>query len=182
MTDNGGVTLTDTPPAAPPKSRRGRETVFDMFRTLALVFALVIPLWFFGQASPSDSKKIRPVDPTELFHAFARDTGGPVPAQLAGWVINVQASENGIARVGYVRAHGYMEWQGASGTGFLEDATGKGRQVGTVVVGGVTWQRWSSGQGQTSLVRTFGKATVLVGGIRETASLEQLESLAALVR
>jgi hypothetical protein len=185
MTDDGGVTVTDTPPAAPPKSRRGRETVLDMFRTLGVVFALVIPLWFFGQASKSDSKAIRPADPavvSSLLTSYARDPGGPVPTTLDGWTINIATGEDGVARIGYVRGDSYMEWQGGTGTAFLKDATGEGKQVGTVDVGGVTWQQWSTAGDRTSLVRTAGPATVLVGGIRTTATEAQLEQLAATVR
>jgi hypothetical protein len=152
-----------------------------MIRTLAVVFALVIPLWFFGQASPSDKKTIRPVDPTETFRAFTASTGGPKASTPTGWTPNVQAYEGEIARVGYVRGEHYMEWQGATGTTWLFEATGKGKQVGTVEVAGSEWQKWEDGSEHTSLVRAYGKATVLVGGIRENATLDELESLAATV-
>jgi hypothetical protein len=159
--------------------RRGRETVLDMIRTLAVVFALVIPLWFFGQASPSDKKDIRPVDPTATYQAFSSSTGGPTPSTPEGWTPNVQAYEGDVARVGFVRGEHYMEWQGATGTGWLVDATGKGKQVGTVTVGGAEWQRWEDGDEHVSLVRAFEKATVLVGGVRENAPLDELQSHAA---
>ena len=58
------------------------------------------------------------------------------------------------------------------------DATGKVSRTGTVSVGGAPWQRWEDGHGHVSLVRSFGRATALVGGVREVASLEELESLA----
>ena len=172
--------MTDAPPAVPvPKKRRGRETALDMVRTLAVVFALVVPLWFFGQASPTDSKTIRPVDPTETYRDFTAATGGPAPTTPAGWTPNVQAYDGDIARVGYVRKKHYMEWQGSTGTDWVYDATGKGKQAGTVTVGGAVWQRWEDGSGHVSLVRTFGKTTSLVGGVRQVGSLSDLESLAA---
>ncbi|MDX6216979.1 MAG: hypothetical protein QOG99_2563 [Frankiales bacterium] len=178
--ENGGVTITDTaPPAAPARKRRGRETVLDMIRTLAVVFALVVPLWFFGQASPSDSKAIRPVDPSETYKDYHAVTGGPAPSTPAGWVANVQAYDGEVARVGYVHQKHYMEWQGSTGTAWVDDATGRGSRTGTVTVAGAVWQLWEDGSGHTSLVRTFGKATSLVGGIRELATLAELESLAA---
>jgi hypothetical protein len=182
MTDNGGVTVTQTPPAPPARSRRGRETALDMVRSLAVVLLLVVPLWFFGQGSPSDSQKIRPVDPTEALQAFGESTGGPVPTTPSGWVSNVREIRDGVVRVGYVVGDGYAEFQGAVGTAFLEDATGKGKQVGTVDVGGVTWQDWRSQDDHESLVRTVGKVTVLVGGVRENVTLDQLKALAATVR
>ena len=181
MTDDGGVTVTAAPPAGA-KSRRGRETALDMVRSLAVVFLLVVPLWFFGQASKEDSKRIRPVDPTEALHAFAAQTGGPVPSTPAGWVVNVKDYGGGVVRVGYVLGDHYTEFQGATGTGFLEDATGRGKPVGTVDVAGTPWQSWESQDGHQSLVRTVGKVTVLVGGVRENADLAELEKLAATVR
>jgi hypothetical protein len=153
-----------------------------MLRTLAVVFALVVPLWFFGQASPSDEKAIRPVDPTATYSDYRAETGGPAPATPAGWTPNVQAYEGEIARVGYVRAKHYMEWEGSTGTDWVYDATGKGSKTGTVDVGGVAWQQWEDSAGHVSLVRSFGRATALVGGVREEATLEELESLAATFR
>ncbi|MFN2537049.1 MAG: DUF4245 family protein [Mycobacteriales bacterium] len=173
--------MTDAPPAVPQKKRRGRETALDMIRTLAVVFALVLPLWFFGQASPSDSKAIRPIDPTETYQDYAAETGGPAPSTPAGWTPNVQAYEGDVARVGFVRKKHYMEWQGSVGTAWVYDATGKGRRTGVVLVAGQAWQRWEDGSGHVSLVRSFGRATALVGGVREDASLEELQSLAATV-
>jgi hypothetical protein len=139
------VTVVESRPAPTGKSKRGRETVFDMVRSLAVVFLLVVPLWFFGQASPQDSKRIRAVDPSEALQEFVQSTG-------------------------------------VVGTSFLAGATGRGKPVGTVDVAGVPWQDWRSQDGHESLVRTAGKVTVLVGGLREDASLEQLKALAATVR
>ena len=176
--------MTDAPPTppAPAQSRRGRETALDMVRTLAVVFALVLPLWFFGQASPSDSKTIRPIDPTTTYTDFRADTGGPVPSTPAGWTPNVQGYEGGVARVGYVKDKHYLEWQASKGSDWVYDATGKGKQTGTVDVAGVTWQTWSDGSGSTSLVRSFGTVTELVGGVRQTGSLDDLRLFAAAIR
>ena len=103
MTDTGGVTVVETTRPVPGgKKRRGRETALDMLRSLGVVFLLVVPLWFFGQASPSDSKRIRPIDPSEALRAFVSDTRGPVPTTPAGWVPNVQSLDGGVVRVGYV--------------------------------------------------------------------------------
>jgi hypothetical protein len=176
------VTVVESRPAPTGKSKRGRETVFDMVRSLAVVFLLVVPLWFFGQASPQDSKRIRAVDPSEALQEFVQSTGGPVPTTPAGWVVNVRAYSDDVVRVGYVIGEHYTEFQGAVGTSFLAGATGRGKPVGTVDVAGVPWQDWRSQDGHESLVRTAGKVTVLVGGLREDASLEQLKALAATVR
>ena len=183
MTDTGEVTVVESRPAPAAKKKRGRESVLDMVRSLGVVFLLVIPLWFFGQSSPSDSKRIRPVDATEALHAFAQDSGGPVPASKpAGWVVNVARYDSGILRVGYVLGDHYLEFSGARGPSFLEEETGKAKPVGTVDVEGVAWQNYRSADGHESLVRSVSGATVLVGGAREDATLDELKLLAATVR
>ena len=166
------------------QKKRGRETTLDMVRTLAVVFAVVIPLWFFGQASPGDSKSIRPVDPTEAYAAFAADTHGPTLASTpAGWTCNFRGySEDRVLRVGYVRGDSYLEVSGAKGTAFLEEETGKGKPVGTVQVGDTPWQSWENQAGAQSLVLTRDGVTVLVGGTRETATQEDLVAFAAALR
>ncbi len=164
--------------------RRGRETVLDMVRTLAVVFAVVLPLWFFGQSSPSDSKDIRAVDPAPAYAAFVQDTRGPVPSGTpAGWTCTVRVyGDNGLLRVGYVHDDHYLEFSGARGTAFLPEATGQAAPTGTVDVGGVVWQDYRTADGHRSLVLTRGDITVLVGGVRETATDDELLELARSVR
>ncbi len=182
MTDTGLVPVVESPPVPTGKKKRGRENALDMVRSLAVVFLLVIPLWFFGQSSPGDSKSFRPVDPTLALRDFASASGGPVPHTPSGWRVNVQAYDAGVVRVGYVVAEHYAEFFGGLGTKFLGDATGKGKQVGTVQINGATWARYESADAHQSLVLSVGKATVLVGGIRETATQDELQVLAATIR
>lgn len=183
MTDTGGVTVqSNPPPAAVRKNKRGRETALDMLRSLGVVFLVVLPMWFFGQSSPGDSKAIRPVDPSSALSAFASGAHAPVPTTPSGWVANVATFDAGALRVGYVLGDHYLEFAGGSGPGFLETAAGKGSVLGTVDVGGVTWQRWESTDGHGSLVRTVGAVTLVVGGLRENVSAAELERLAATVR
>lgn len=163
--------------------RRGRETALDMIRTLAIIFAVVLPLWYFGQASPEDSKRIRPVDATSALTAFARDTGAPIPRSTPpGWVVNVATGSDGDVRIGYVIGDDYTEFAAGSGPTYLEDTTGKGVDKGPVRVGDVVWRDYRSPDGQQSLVRVVGRTTLVVGGVREDVSLEQLKTLAAVVR
>ena len=183
MTDTCGVTVVESPPVPTGKKKRGRETALDMVRSLAVVFLVVLPLWFFGQSSPGDSKRIRPVDPTEALQAFAQDTRGPVPsATPRGWIVNVARYDGGTLRVGYVLGDHYLEFSGAQGTSFLDAETGKAKPVGTVDIAGVAWQDYRSADGHESLVRTIGSATIVVGGVREDATLAELRTLAATVR
>lgn len=153
-----------------------------MLRTLGVVFALVVPLWFFGQASPGDSKTIRRVDDSEALAVFAQDTHAPVPSTPAGWVVNVARYDGHIVRVGFVRKDSYAEFTGGSGEAFLETYAGKGSVEGTVDVSGTLWRRFRTVDDHTSLIRDVAGVTLIVGGIRETATEAELAELAATVR
>lgn len=180
MTDTVGVTVVEaTRPTG--KNKRGRESALDMVRSLAVVFLLVVPLWYFGQASPGDSKRIRPVDPSAALQDFVKATGGPVPSTPSGWTPNVQAYEGGVLRVGYVEGEHYTEFLGGLGTQFVPNATGKGSKVGTVVVNGADWDILESADAHESLVRAFGRVTIVIGGFRETATQHELEVLASTI-
>jgi hypothetical protein len=162
--------------------KRGRETALDMLRTLAVVFAVVLPLWYFGQASQSDKAKIRPVDPTEALAAFHAETDAPVPTTPEGWTVTVARGDVGEVRVGYVIGEHYTEFNGGSGATYLEDVTGKGRDRGPVSAGGAVWRYYVSADGRESLVRVVGRTTLVVGGVREDVTQAQLTVLAATVR
>jgi hypothetical protein len=153
-----------------------------MLRTLGVVFALVVPLWFFAQASPGDSKAIRPVDDHAALLAFAQDTHAPVPSTPAGWVVNVARYDSHVVRVGFVRKDSYAEFTGGSGEGFLETYAGKGSVDRTVDVAGTPWQRFRTADGHTSLLREVSGVTLIIGGIRETSTDAELAELAATVR
>lgn len=153
-----------------------------MLRTLGVVFALVIPLWFFAQASPGDSKSIRAVDDSAVLKAFAQDTRAPVPSTPPGWTVNVATYDASTVRVGFVRKESFAEFSGGGGSGFLETYAGKGSVDGTVNVGGTPWQKYTTVDGHTSLLREVSGVTILVGGVRETATDAELEELAATVR
>lgn len=182
MSDTDGVTVVESLPVPTGKKKRGRESATDMIRSLVVVFLLVVPLWFFGQAAPSEKKHIRPVDATGAFRDFQADTAGPVPTSIPrGWVINVQSYDSQVLRVGYVLGEHYAEFSGAVGTSFLSDESGKAQKVSSVQINGAAWDVLESADAHESLVRTVGKVTVLVGGIRETATQEELQLLAATV-
>jgi len=156
-----------------------------MVRTLAIVFALVLPMYLFHQGGPGSRRHIRPVDPAEVYALAAKDFGAPVPsATPRGWTCTVRDTDTtpGVARVGYVVGDHYVEFVASTGDGFLLEATGKARPVGTVDVGGVAWQDYQNNDGAESLVLRRGTATVLVGGVRETATRAELQTLAAAVR
>jgi hypothetical protein len=110
---------------------------------------------------------------------------GPLPP---GWRATSSTLEPGALRIGWVTPSGeYAEY--LSGTApaaqVLPDSTGSATQTGTVQVGtgqAVEWREFSDRDGHTSLVREQAGATVVVGGLRETATAEELRELAAAVR
>ena len=189
MTDTGQVTTADRAPApatAPAKKRRGRESAGDMIRSLGLVMIIVVALWFFAQPPKSDAQKVRVVDPTAEVRDFARSApGAPVPHTPAGYLPNVSALDRDGLRIGYVTpGRRFAEIAETSGPseGFIASQSARGAAAGTVDVGGAAWQQLRSADGHLSLARVFGPVTVVVGGLRSNASLEELRMLAATVR
>lgn len=170
-----------------PVKKRGRESVLDMFRSLGLVLIIVIVVWWLAKPNAEDEKKIRVVDPGPSIAALLREAPGtPVPTALpAGWQPTVTDGDADTLRLGYVvPGNQYVEYAVslAGSPQFLADLTGNGTEVGTFDVDGVSW-RQLSGKGQAiSLVRTVGSRTVVVGGVRETAKLSDLRTLAAVVK
>ena len=182
MTETGSVTTTTPAPAAvPAKRKRGRESAGDMVRSLGVVMVLVVGLWFFGQASPSDSHRVRPVDPRQEVTDFARSAPGvPLPRTApAGFVPNVSTLSPAGLRIGFVigKDH-FAEYAASRERSFVTDQTGRGEAVGTVDVAGTPWQHVRAG-GHDSLVKAYGPVSVVVGGTRDTATLAELTTLAA---
>lgn len=173
-------------PAVPKKKKRGRESPLDMVRSLGLVLLIVVPLWFLAQPPSSDTKVLRVVDTASDTASYAQAAPGvPVPTGTPdGWRATSSTLEPGSLRIGWVTpADSYVEY--ASSTqpagAFLPGITGDASEVGTFVVGGVTWRQFRDGSGHTSLVQQVGGGSVVVGGVRETGTLEELRVLAAAV-
>lgn len=171
---------------APPKRKRGRESPLDMVRSLGLVLLIVIPVWFLAKPPAGDSERIRVVDPTADIASFRQAAPGvPVPdPPPAGWQATSSTLEPGALRIGFVvPGDTYAEYAASTAPAaqFLPDITGTGREVGTLVLDGVTWRQVRDSDEHTSLVREVGGGTVVVGGVRETAGFEQLRVLAAAV-
>ncbi len=169
-------------PAAPPKRRRGHENVRDMLLSMAACTAIIVPVWFLAQPPASDSKGIRPVDPTTDVRAFGRAAPAvPAPQRVpAGWTATSSTLDATSLRIGYVvPGDGYVEYAARAGTPgtFVEDQTGRGTPGGTLIAGGRRFSVYSAG-GHTSLVSTTPQGTVVLGGLRETADDALLTTLA----
>ncbi len=166
------------------KGKRGRESSGDMVRSLGLVLIIVAVVFFFAQPPHSDAKKLRVVDSRSDVKAFSSSApGAPVPTGLPeGWrsTVSTYDPDMGVLRVGWVTPKGeYAEYAAAGRppAGFRTDLLGSAKSAGTEEIGGVSWERFQQGNA-TSLVHSFDATTVVLGTLRDTASLDELRVLA----
>ena len=166
------------------KNKRGRQSAGDMVRSLGLVMIIVIVVFFFAQPPHSDAKKIRVLDPTSDVQAFA--SAAPAVAAPhhppAGWrsTVSTYDPDTQQLRVGWVTAKGhYAEYAAAvrSTPSFVQDLTGQAPRGAAVDVGGTPWQEFHKDKA-ISLVRDIGTSTVILGTLRDTATLDELRALA----
>ncbi len=170
---------TSAPPA--PKKQRGRETAGDMIRSLGLILIFVVTLWWLAQPPDSDEAAIRVVDPSRDVAALQqRAPGVPVPRGLPPqWRPTSSTLEPSGLRIGYVTPlDQYAEYAVSDRPEFLGDITGQGREVGAQQIGGETWRQYVDGEDHTTLVRSVAGRTVIVGGLRESTTLDELRTLA----
>ena len=176
-----------TRPSAPPQRKHGRETAADMLRSLALIMLLVVPMWFLAQPPDSDEQRVRVVDPAGDVAAFRAEVPqAPVPPALPEeWQptsSTLQVDPDAL-RIGYVTPDGeYAEYAASTDERpeLLAELTGeKAAQLDPVQVDGASWQQYRDGDGSLSLVRSYGPAVVVVGSLRSTAQLAELQALAA---
>jgi hypothetical protein len=166
------------------KRKRGRESVMDMVRSLGVVMLIVGALFLFARAPHSDEKKIRVVDPTADVQAFSVTVpGGAVPRTMpADWKCTVTQydRDKSVLRVGWnTPAGNYAEYAAAphAPPAFLRDYTDDAPQAGTLDIGGTSWSEHRRGRA-ISLVHVYGTTTVVLGTLRDTATLDELRVLA----
>lgn len=167
------------------KKKRGRETAGDMVRSLGLVMIVVVAVWFFAQPPDSDEAEVRVVETAGDISSFRADVPqAATPAGLpSGWrpTSSKVAAEPRSLRIGYVTpGDRYAEYAATTlpAVEAVEELTGRSQQLGPVDVAGVSWQQYRDGDGSLSLVRAYGPVTVVVGTLRATATLDELELLA----
>ena len=147
----------------------------------------MVALWFFAQPSKTDVRAIRPVDPTQQLVDFTRaNLRAPVPHTPVGYTSTVSAFDvtTGL-RIGYVTPQRqYAEVLATAGPSepFVAEQTLKGALLRSVDVAGAPWELRQGADGHLSLDRVFGKITVVVGGVRQSAALPELVQLASTVR
>ena len=164
--------------------KRGREAAGDMVRSLGIVLAIVLFVWFFARPPHSDEKKIRVVDPTSDVQAFTSAVpGAVVPRGMpAGWQQTVSRydPETQLLRLGWVTPAGhYAEYAATprSTRTFLADITGQAAQAEPIDIDGTSWTQYPN-RDALSLVHAFGSTTVVLGTLRDTATLAELRVLA----
>lgn len=167
------------------KKQRGRESAGDMVRSLGLVMIGVVVVWFLAQPPERDEAVIRSVDPAADITAFRDEVPGVgTPGNLpAAWTStsSTLGSEPQQLRIGYVTGSTrYAEYAASAGPreDVLEQLVGPAQQGDPVTVAGTTWEQYREADGSISLVRAYGPVTVVVGTLRATAPLSELEVLA----
>jgi hypothetical protein len=101
----------------------------------------------------------------------------------AGWRSTVSTfdPDTGILRIGWVTPSGhYAEYAAATrpATTFVGDLTDQAPSTGTIDIAATRWQTYRQSGGY-SLVRSFGPVPVVLGTLRDTASLDELRVLAS---
>ena len=155
-----------------------------MVRSLGLVMAIVGVVFFLAQPPKSDAQRLRVVDPTSDTQAFAQAVpGGAVPKVMpAGWrsTVSEYDQDSQLLRIGWVTpANHYAEYaaQPRPTSTFVGDIIGHAPKVGTLRIGDGTWTQYRQ-DGVISLVRQYGGTVVVLGTLRDTATLEELRVLA----
>jgi hypothetical protein len=174
--------------AQPPK--RGRETAFDMVRSLGVVGVILAATLIFvpGLFHPSKSERFPAVDYSDYVSGFLHVTGthALVPASLpSGWTANAGALTGPVSvehlHIGWaVPGSQYAGLEESVGpmAGLVATAIGKRGQTvtGSVQVAGASWQTRTSSRGEYSLSRTIGAVAVVITG---SATKPRLQLLAA---
>jgi hypothetical protein len=166
--------------------KRGRETAADMVRSLAVVMVLVLGAFWLAQPPDSDKQEIRVIDPQSEVQSYLRAVPqGKVPGNLpAQWrpTVAVYEPDPHRLRIGYNTPRGeYAEYWASAGDAdaFLAEATGRGERLDPVDVAGAQWQQVRDEDGSLSISRGAEGTMIVVGGLRATATLDELRVLAA---
>lgn len=188
--DDGGMSTT-APPTRRRRSASGRRGgASDLVRSLAVIAVVLIGIVVFVQAEDKPASTVRAVDYAVPVTVLRGAAPWPVfvPATPpAGWEANhvrthvaTAADPSYLLDLGFYvpAAKAYAAVEQSDVAGWVTTQLGTtARQTGTTVVGGVTWQTWTSSAGQAALVRTVGTSTLVVDG--KSASPAVIRELAA---
>lgn len=184
MSEQAATTVTEGPPATP-RVDRGRKTVADMVRSLALVLVLVGVIVAFNVAEQPD-RVVQQVDyPAALEEARAvatYDVLGPEPVP-EGWRVTSARTERSGGGVGWhvglvttTEEYAAVEQSDGARRALLDAVVAGARPAGSVEVAGQAWRRLEGGDPEErALVRTADGVTTMVAG---SAPWPQLRTLA----
>lgn len=182
MSDDGGMASTDAV-----RSRRARQTLGDMARSLALMAVVIAALLFLGPARAlifPGGDRMAPVDFSHQIRGFATLAGTPALAPLhspQGWrattaTLSRSARHGAVLHIGWAtpgsRYAGLDETSG-DGRSLVRSVLGaRGERVlGVVGLGSTTWQRRASQRGEEALTRQAGPLTIVITGNATGAQL-----------
>lgn len=160
-----------------------------MFRTLAVVAAILLVIMVVNYRAPEDP--VKQIDPTPLAELVAADAGFTVLTPTdPGWrptaVRWEPTQESGAEPVWYLGGvysaegpYAALTQSTVASPAFLAEQTGDGDPVGESMIDTALWQRYESAAGQRSLVQTSAAQTTVVTG---TGSWEELQRFAAALR
>ena len=178
------------------KRRRGNETATDMVRSLLVVGGVTLLVLLVGASrqllfpSGDSAQRIRLVDYSNEVAAARRLAPGEIlaPSGLpSGWrATSVRLDPHGSAvdlHLGFVTpAEKYAELEESTGEAeeFVQNRLDKGSSVlAPTTIAGVRWDQRRTANGELALLRTSGRATIIVTG---NAGIAELHTLAASLR
>ena len=166
-----------------------RQTVGDMFRSMAVVLALVLVIVLLAWRPDPEAIKVVETAPVVAIAARAAEFDVSAPASLptewqatsARWEATVESDGAKVLHIGYVTPSGeYAQFSEstASGPRYLDEQTAGGIPAGEQVVGDVTWERRET-EDRRSLVRTDAGTVTVVSG---SAAWDELIALAGSIQ
>lgn len=160
-----------------PASSRRRGGAGDLLRSMIVLAVVLVGVVVFVQAGNKPSTPVQAVDYTVPVTVLRRAAPWPVfapSAPPAGWEANhvrthvaTAADPSYLLDLGFYvpAAKAYAAVEQSDVAGWVATQLGEtARQTGTTVVGGDTWQTWTSSTGQPALVRAVGRSTLVVDG------------------
>jgi hypothetical protein len=173
------------------RPKRGRQTAFDMLRSLGLIVVVVALTLVFvpNLIHPGKSSRYPSADYNDDVFGFRQVTGVQplAPAGLSsGWYANgawlTHKGRTAHLHIGWVtpnREYAALEEDvGLPPSAFIGSVLGArgSHSTGTTAIRGADWAERTSSRGERSISRTIGRLTVVITG---SASAEQQAQLAA---
>lgn len=173
------------------KAKRGQEATSDMVRSMLVVGGVTLAVLVAGASrqllfpSGQVAQKIRVVDYSNEVTA-ARKLGGPDVRTPSGlpprWrATSARLAPHGSAmdlHLGFVTpAEAYAELEESTGEPqqFLQETLDKGsRALAPISIGSLRWEQRRTARGELALLRTSGRAIIIVTGNAAPAELRTL--------